>query len=884
MSEYQKYPSKVSYTYIPSEPVQSDWKPEGALYWSYLANDWIYPDPEVISQAASGSVAPTITAVQAGDPWPYVFGRTTVTPQIITAYSDGTYLYVDYMLSAGECNDIVSLIQGGTDIGKPVDNFEYFTGTSGQTASTLMTEALGTYDTLADVCHFVAKLTKDDSMDFRVILEGLKLYDPRTSPETAYSANPALALARILTDCGYTMDYTSVAEVANYCDEDVAGSPRWTINLPIYERRSIDTYIQAFSQYASCVVDIIGGSAKLIPDKPVTSSPAVLRNVTSDDIMEGSAKTTKVGTREVPKQVTAMYREEDGTQRSAVAGSGSAGERARIPVPGFQTYTMARRYATETLNKAKADLRHEHVAKDAALSDAIGDLHSITYAAHGLSSKVMRLVDLTEIERGRWRRSYFEYDAALYNDQVYVEPSVTDTELPTPSKPPDGPTPAITEELYSDETATTYSRMKISFNGVAWPYAAGYKVTCIGQQSVLNTLIAHDGPGLHIVYTSPVKQGVTYLASVWVQSGSGALSAVPGTASAVALGKLLPPGDVPWMNASEVGGFISAQWGAAEEIDGDLRGYTLKLLADAYYTGTSADWTHANAIVVANRLDAQSLLTVGPEAGTYWLCIKAIDTTGTESLNALCRRVVVTTDAWSTNTTNLGPGTLSNMHLYIIDGDAQYAVTTTSETWGDRFGDTSPLATWGDAVTASPAERWGGDLQTDSIFATETWDSGSVKDGRWLFSDESITLLGGTQANAVSLSGESSPLSFSDNAGNTVQATARYMQAKTYTADSPAGVGDGLHVKLPIQVSFSGEVVPQSGSVTIADTSPLDNPKAVVFSSAYVDPPRITLTASGAIALIAVADNVTASGFDIHLFDTDGARAAGTVYWAASGT
>ena len=874
------------FIYIPpSEPVETPqaWKPDGALYW--YNNQWIYPDPITITDVADKSTARNITVAMAGDPVPYVFGRCQVVPKILFAVAFEGYLYVDYLLSAGECNGVISLLQGGNDIGKPTESFEYFTGTAGQTASTLMIEALGAYDDLPDVCHFVAKLGKDDSMDFRVIMEGLKLYDPRISPNTAYSTNPALALARILTDCGYSVDDTSLTEVADYCDEDVVGAPRWTVNLPIYDRANVGAWVQAFSQYATCVVDIVGGSAKLIADQPVTSSPAILRALTSADIMEGSVKTTKVGTRDVPKQVTVMYRDEDGTQRAAVAGAGDAGQRTRLSLPGIQTYTMAKRHGTEVLNKLQADLRHEHVAKDTALADAIGDLHSITYAAHGLSEKVMRLVGLTEIERGRWRRKYIEYDEGLYNDSVFQQPESPDTDLPSASKPPTGPTPVIVEELYTDETATTYSRMKVTFSGTDWPYVANYKVTCEGEQSVLNTLIAHDGLVDHVVYSAAVKQGVPYVAKVWIHSSTGALSEVPGTSlPVVAQGKQLPPGDVPWMNASEVGGFIQAQWGAAEEIDGDLRGYTLKLLADAYHTGDNADWNHANAIVVAERLDAQSLLTVGPEAGTYYLCIKAIDTTGAESVNAICRRVIVTTDAWATNTTDLYAGELTNMHQYVIDGDAIYVVSSTGESWADRFGDTSPLATWGDAVTQSPAERWGGDLQIDSTFVTEQWDSGSAKDGRWLFSDESVTLLGGTQANAVALSGETSPIAYTDNAGNTVQATARYMKAKVYTADSPAGVGDGLHIKLPIQASFSGEVVPQSSSVTIPDDSPLVNPVAVVFTSPYADPPRISLTATGSVALIAVADNVTATGFDIHLFDITGARIAGTVYWSAEGT
>jgi len=336
------------------------------------ASSWQFPSlrmedlfPELFSANRVNSVSKrsnVITVLRPGDPIPHVYGRTTIAPKIITAHTDGDYLYVDYLVSKGEINQFVKLYQGGENVGLPSTDFEYFTGTSGQSASTIMSGVLGSYDALPDIAHFVVKLSRSDSMDFRVLLEGIKTFDPRNSPQAnAYSANPALALGHMMEACGYTLDYDSLSTVANMCDEDVSGSARWECHVPCESRQNVGAWIQAFSQYAHCYLDIIGGSVTFIPDAAVTSSPAVTRTVTNADIISGSAKTTKSGVKDVPEQVTVNYREEDGTERTAVVGSGAAGRRTRLSLPGFQTYTMAKRHATELRNKVQADLRHEHL-------------------------------------------------------------------------------------------------------------------------------------------------------------------------------------------------------------------------------------------------------------------------------------------------------------------------------------------------------------------------------------------------------------------------------------------------------------------------------------------------------------------------------------------
>jgi hypothetical protein len=738
-----------------------------------------------------------------------------------------------------------------------------------------MVLARGNYDYLHGKAHTVFELTPGSSLNIAAMIQGLKLYDPRTGL-TTYSTNPALALGRVFTDSGYTVDWTSFGTAATYCDTLVGGEKRWEIGLHIDNRQTLRSWVHALAQYAGVFIDIQGGVVYLVSDKV----KSVDHTVGAHQIVAGSLRMTKAGSRNSPRRVLVHYREPEGAEKTAeTATSADPGTTARLQMPGFQTYTRAKRYATQVYNKAQNDLQLEFVSFDDGLKHTIGDLGSITHSAFGLSSKQMMLVDYRQVDRGRWRRSYVEYDSANYSNALFTESTTGDTNLPNPNEPPNGPTPTLVEELYTDQTGVTYSRIKITFTGAAWPYVRSYRVTANGAQNVLEATLTHTGSGTHTVYTAALKQGIAYQVDVYVVSNTGVLSEVAGTATLTALGKLLPPGSVPSLTAYEAGTLVAMEWGAAEEITGDLKGYIIKRLPAADYLGTSADWTHTNAITIASRVDATSYLTAAQPSGAYYYGIKAVDTAGNFSLSATWRYVNVTQDSGSTNTVSLGAGVTQNMHAYRIDGDADYVITSTGATFTSLY---AGGAAWTTYYTAS--ERWGGNIQTDSSFETEVWDVGTIKQGNWNWADTNVTMFGGTQANRTIVGDNSSPISYTTHIGNAIQSAGQNFKAKVFTSDSPASAGDGMLIRLPIDASFSGAILEQSATVTIAETSPLDNPKAVTFPTAYTDPPRVTLTAFGTAAVLPVVDNLTRTGFDLYLFTTAGLKTSGSVAWAAKGT
>ena len=301
---------------------------------------WITPtepepetdEPNPVTLEVTSSISKTanrtdrnqgVTTMKRGDPVPYIFGTALIDQHIsfiAKKPSGASGLFVDYILSTGECNDLLGRYVGSDPEFYPMSkDFQFwnvYMGEASQTASPLMVSSLGAYDTLDGICHVVARMNQYSSFDIKFLVEGVKLRDPRLSPiAEAFSSNPALALARVYTDCGYSVNDTATADAANYCDE-LIGSPaveRWTFELPIFNRQNLHAWAHTLAQYCGALhIDIRGGEVILIPNKKVTTSPQITHTITADDFQE-PPRTTQQGLKQVPEQVIVHYREADGT-------------------------------------------------------------------------------------------------------------------------------------------------------------------------------------------------------------------------------------------------------------------------------------------------------------------------------------------------------------------------------------------------------------------------------------------------------------------------------------------------------------------------------------------------------------------------------------------
>jgi hypothetical protein len=669
------------------------------------------PSPSTLARAHNRTISNQVSlrAAKRGEPESYVFGRCLAEGKIVAADNAGAKLVIDVHWSVGEIEEFEHRIFDGIAEGLGGNDTEHFAGTSGQAASTIMTNLKGSYDAQANKAHSILTLRSGWNLGVKMLMKGIKLVDPRTSPHTtAYSTNPALALARILVDSGYTMDWASVATCANYCDE-LVGSPqfkRWEIGGQVYLDRHAElaTWLQTMAAYANCFIDVQGSTVALVPDTPRASN----HTVTADSMIPRSARLTTPGGRDEAKSVTVRFNRLDEPAPPIVEGNdrvsikplqithgalAEAGTHSNLTMDFFQDFQRAGRKADQEYNKSRMR-RLVFDTFDAGLLRTAGDRGAITNAALGLNAADFSLVNTPQLlAPGRWRCEYAEYSTANYSE-VHYDGTYNDTELQNPNDVPDGPTPSLSEELYTDTDGVTYSRIRISFTGIEWAYADNYQVEATGGgETVANHTVDYNGTVTHVTYTtSPLVNGTTYTVNIYVRSTNGSLGD-PGTAQL-----------------------------------------------------TSVNGT-----------------------------------------NAL-----------------LDEGALTNMHVYLLDGDSRYATTSqklgspgVGETWSSRFG-TSPE---GQAWTAG--EIWLGDQIIVTVFESEVWDSGSLWDGLWRFNALNITgLTSATRAPVVSLSGAVSPLSFADNVGWSFSGEAQFMKAECQVGDSPITAGMGLHVKLPLPVSF----------------------------------------------------------------------------------
>lgn len=711
-----------------------------------------------------------------------------------------------------------------------------------------------------------------------------------------YSENPARILADFESSRAYgrgrTIDQATVQALAAVNDELMAdGARRQRVNVVFNQPTRADAVTDTLRGYAGALVRLEQGVVQLVPDRPADS----LGDITRTELIVSGGEPQlfpEIRTRQdLPTVVRVVYTDKtadpwaDGQVEVVRAGvpEGVVPRREGVfQLPGIDTHAEAYRWAVQRLNGYwLSDFTAQLLCTDAALAWQVGDVRRLNFSPpiRGVGVKLVRLTDIAEDSPGRYRVTVDEYDPAVWTDAVVSGPTWPDTDLPSPFTPPAPASVTLTEELYTDQGGRTFSRLRAQWNGVDWPFAASYQVKITGVGVALAATVAHQGLGLHEVVTGPVAQDAVYVAAVQTVSsaGTGVLSA-PATAELVALGKLLPPLDVPSLRGFEAGQFVSLTWEPAADID--LVGYRIK-------RGSAGD-SWATAALVVDRVDATTYLEAAVPPGSWRYFIKALDsrarpgTTDGESVNATYTDIEVTADAGSavaSNLATLAGATLTNMHGYQIDGVGRFALTSFGQTWAQRFGAA------GTAWDAAPVKPWCLDHPDSAGSKAETaeWDVGADRTGDWAFDCVCEAIVSGSGAGGATfstlLATAAAYPTFSTFAGKTVTKAGRYMQSRI--EDARNGPDAALRIRFPLQQSLRGKPIVQSGSANIPAGG---QPLTVVFAEPYAAPPKMKVMLVGSAPRIVAADQILATQFDLYAWDISGAAAAATVEWTAEGT
>jgi hypothetical protein len=644
---------------------------------------------------------------------PIIYGRQRVGALIFAVGAFNNRLYLGCLWCAGPVEAIESVTINDEEVDWGVDDYDKhdYVGAVGQGVDSWLAQAVSGYSSTmtmlvggvqVPMCYSVIECQQNDNgfPQVQAIIKGRKVYDPRTAA-WGYSQNPALCLADWITNAtfgqGLTVDWDSVTAAANYCDEDLGGGhKRRQLDLVLANELPVAQWTDILRAYAGCYIAHDGTKLRLVPDKDTTAA----RALTASNIVAGSLQLSRLSefdratVYEVSFTDTRSLPWKTATARATLTGV-DAGTRSRavssITMPGITRAKQAYREALERLAiDYTTDLEATWETFDEGAADLIGDIVTLTHPI-GLTAEAFRIVDVVLVSPGRWQVQARQHNASIYSNDITATDTDDFTDLPDPGDipAPTGITAASgTAYLLVANDGTIVSRIYVT-----WTIPATYLYARRAEvqfkrvtDSTWQTAATVDQTS---AFCSSVQDGETYDLRVRIVNSLGQTGEW-GTAQHVVVGKTEPPPDVTTFSVSAYGsGTRQFTWTMASPPP-DLAGYKLR-----WVLGSSGSWATMTdlhtGIQVASPYETDALA-----GGEYTFAIKAVDTSGNESVTAqyitvtlpdqpmsgLLTAVDCYADGWS--------GTKTNCWV-AADG---FLYATDSKTWASLLTDGVTWATW----------------------------------------------------------------------------------------------------------------------------------------------------------------------------------------------
>jgi len=797
-----------------------------------------------------------------------VYGRDRLGAQIANVLLHGSYWIIQTVWCEGEIDAVESVTFDDAALPAGV-SVAHYTGTAGQTVDGWLVSAFAarseTYaDALPGIAYSVFRVPASIAQfpQIAAILRGRQLYDPRTGL-TAYSVNPALALADFLAStvygAGRAVDWASVSAAADACDELVGTEPRRLLGVTLADVRDVYQHADVLRTYAGCWIVQGDDGIKLVPDRPATAS-ATFDHAAGNILAIGALKKRPVT--DAPTVMRVRYTDtsvtpwKDGTVTAYAPGvlAGTTPRReSEVTLPGIHRASQATREAVERLNRLTlSDLSFDLDVFDEAAALEVGDVVAVTHPV-GLTAKAMRVVSVSG-EAGRYTLALTEYDAAAYSDAVTSEPTSPDTSLPDPGEPTPVTGLSLDEEVYQQQDGTYSSRIRATWAAPDFPWVDQYRVNVIQGGAVVQTGTA---PGAALTWASPsVQEGVGYQVDVITVSRTGAASAAA-SASITAQGKQMVPGNVPSLAGFEVGGEVRLNWAPA--VDLDIWRYEIR------YGAVAGAWDDG---ILLDRTDSLRFTTRDVPAGDWAFMVKAVDSVGQYSAVEARRAITVTLDssAFLVDSYEFDTPTVSGMAEYRLGRTdiVRHFVTEDSVALDTKFA--ADLSTYADPLASYNTVA--------SSLTTESEDFGLSLSGNWRAEATVTDIVGAHDA-------------YLDVGPDGVAWTAYPMVAKTTGRFArvriEAASGEVMQVDLPASVRIDAVPRAEDGE----STSLASGGKTITLDGDYAAVKSITITPLGTSARSCAVDAIVTGDpttFDVYLFDSaSGAQVAGGFRWTFEG-
>jgi hypothetical protein len=709
------------------------------------------------------------------------------------------YLWIEFILAEGECEDIVMMYLDGVEYTDSkfsgLVTLTKYLGTDAQTYDTNLQSKFSDYDTTdhgKGLCKAVVSLKYDqENMTreprFEFLVKGKKLYDTRTTT-TAYADNPALALYDYLTNSRYGSGYkisssdlvaADFNSAANYCETQIeiysgagTNTDYYQINAVVDTKKKVrENILELLSSFNAHLVPE-GDKYRLIVEKDESS----VLSLDSDNIIESSITYAINDVRNRYNEIIVSYPNEENNYlddqyiyQDATLLSADNNIESQSRTRNYYDVNQYRigHYAKIVLKKSRQGIAVGLTANEEAFEVLPGAIVDLTLSEPGWSAKKFRVLSCKELKGGNVALKLLEHESTVYDRTVPVAaPTPPDTYLPDPFSvaqvtglsAASGITHVITNSsgdlvarIFLQWTAlndvfVTQYEIRARVNGATdWIY----QTPAIGQTTNKQYVIGFDDGDLVDLQVRAVNSRGVF--GAWSTTLQHTVEGVTGNP---------PDVDTFTVFADPDGTRVATFDITTPPID--LAGYKIR-----YSSNQAEVWANMDAL-------HEGLLTQSPfefnllSDGAYRFAIKAFDRGGRESDNAVyviadlpARRLgtILRTD----NPRGQGwPGTLTNCRIEESDNSL---VGDTNTTWSTATG------TWD-----SYNESWFFDTVDSFVYQFSTIDLGVSLSAS--VDVQSLTSYGSTTLSEVRYSDDDISYSSWEDVSTAGLLTARYFQIR----------------------------------------------------------------------------------------------------------
>lgn len=723
--------------------------------------------------------------------------------------STNEYLWIEFILAEGECQDIVMMYLDGNEYTDSkysgLVTITKYLGTDAQTYDTNLESKFADYSTTdhgKGLCKAVVSLKYDQENmprepKFEFLVQGKKLYDTRTTT-TSYGTNPALALYDYLTNARYGAGYkispsqlvtSDFDSAANYCETQIEIYSGAGTNTDYYQ---INGVIDTGKNVRKNIIEILNSfNAHLIPDGDkyrliVEKDEASALSLNSDNIIDSSVTYAINDVKERYNEIVVDYPNEENNylddqfiEQDATLLANDNNKESQKRIKNYLDVNQYRigHFGRIVLKKSRQGIAVGLTVNESGFEILPGAIVDLTLDEPGWSAKKFRVLKVKELEGGNVAMNLLEHESTVYDRTVPVAaPTPPDTYLADPFSVAQvtglsavsGITHVITNSAgdlvarillswtaLDDVFVTTYE-IRARLNGATdWLY----QTPAIGGSTTSQYIIGFkDGDLVDLQVRAVNSRGVV---GAWSQTLQHTVEGVAGNP---------PDVDVFTVTADPDGTRL-----ATFEINTppiDLAGYKIR-----YSSNQSEVWANMDPL-------HEGVLTQSPHEfnslaeGAYRFAVKACDRGGRESDNAVyviadlpARRLgaILRTD----NPRGQGwPGTLTNCRIEPSDNSL---VGTTNTTW------TTASGTWD-----SYNETWFFDTVDSFTYQFSTIDLGTILSVN--IDVQATTEYGSTTSTEVRYSDDDVTYSAWVNINSAGLISGRYLQVKitvTNTGDIP---------------------------------------------------------------------------------------------------